>query len=147
MTGWSRSRSAHHHHVAADTCFWKGMDLSYPEHPSTSSTTPGHVDFTIEANARCACSTVRAWFTTRSGSAAPVRDGMAQANSTGLPGSRHQQDGPRRCQLLQFYEHIRNRLKGNPVPIQIPLGAEDTFAGVIDLVTMEAIYWDDASRE
>jgi elongation factor G len=47
---------------------------------------------------------------------------------------------------FKSYEHIRNRLKGNPVPIQIPLGAEDTFAGVIDLVTMEAIYWDDASQ-
>src|SRR5436190_7366563 len=48
--------------------------------------------------------------------------------------------------FFKSYEHIRNRLKGNPVPIQVPLGAEDSFAGVIDLVAMEAIYWDEASQ-
>jgi len=133
---------------AATTCFWKGMDLSYPEHRINIIDTPGHVDFTIEVERSLrvldgACMVYDAVAGVQPQSETVWR----QANKYRVPRLAFINKMDRvGANYFKSYEHIRNRLKGNPVPIQIPLGAEDTFAGVIDLVTMEAIYWDDASQ-
>jgi elongation factor G len=133
---------------AATTCFWKGMDLSYPEHHINIIDTPGHVDFTIEVERSLrvldgACMVYDAVAGVQPQSETVWR----QANKYRVPRLAFINKMDRvGANYFKSYEHIRNRLKGNPVPIQIPLGAEDTFAGVIDLVTMEAIYWDDASQ-
>ncbi len=133
---------------AATTCFWKGMDLSYPEHHINIIDTPGHVDFTIEVERSLrvldgACMVYDAVAGVQPQSETVWR----QANKYRVPRLAFINKMDRvGANYFKSYEHIRNRLKGNPVPIQIPLGAEDTFAGVIDLVTMEAIYWDEASQ-
>jgi len=133
---------------AATTCFWKGMDLSYPEHHINIIDTPGHVDFTIEVERSLrvldgACMVYDAVAGVQPQSETVWR----QANKYRVPRLAFINKMDRvGANYFKSYEHIRNRLKGNPVPIQIPLGAEDTFAGVIDLVAMEAIYWDDASQ-
>jgi elongation factor G len=133
---------------AATTCFWKGMDLSYPEHHINIIDTPGHVDFTIEVERSLrvldgACMVYDAVAGVQPQSETVWR----QANKYRVPRLAFINKMDRvGANYFKSYEHIRNRLKGNPVPIQIPLGAEDTFAGVIDLVSMEAIYWDDASQ-
>ncbi len=133
---------------AATTCFWKGMDLSYPEHRINIIDTPGHVDFTIEVERSLrvldgACMVYDAVAGVQPQSETVWR----QANKYRVPRLAFINKMDRvGANYFKSYEHIRTRLKGNPVPIQIPLGAEDTFAGVIDLVTMEAIYWDEASQ-
>src|SRR5256884_3599120 len=133
---------------AATTCFWKGMDLSYPEHRINIIDTPGHVDFTIEVERSLrvldgACMVYDAVAGVQPQSETVWR----QANKYRVPRLAFINKMDRvGANYFKSYEHIRNRLKGNPVPIQIPLGAEDSFAGVIDLVAMEAIYWDEASQ-
>src|SRR5712664_63021 len=133
---------------AATTCFWKGMDLTYPEHHINIIDTPGHVDFRIEVERSLrvldgACMVYDAVAGVQPQSETVWR----QANKYRVPRLAFINKMDRvGANYFKSYEHIRNRLKGNPVPIQVPLGAEDTFAGVIDLVTMEAIYWDDASQ-
>src|SRR3981189_914513 len=133
---------------AATTCFWKGMDLSYPEHRINIIDTPGHVDFTIEVERSLrvldgACMVYDAVAGVQPQSETVWR----QANKYRVPRLAFINKMDRvGANYFKSYEHIRNRVKGRRVPIQMPLGAEDTFAGVIDLVTMEAIYWDDASQ-
>src|SRR5947199_1531314 len=133
---------------AATTCFWKGMDLSYPEHRINIIDTPGHVDFPIEVERSLrvldgACMVYGAVAGVQPQSETVWR----QANKYRVPRLAFINKMDRvGANYFKSYEHIRNRLKGNPVPIQIPLGAEDSFAGVIDLVAMEAIYWDEASQ-
>src|SRR5438270_62872 len=133
---------------AATTCFWKGMDLSYPEHRINIIDTPGHVDFTIEVERSLrvldgACMVYDAVAGVQPQSETVWR----QANKYRVPRLAFINKMDRvGANYFKSYEHIRSRLKGNPVPIQIPLGAEDTFAGVIDLVSLEAIYWDEASQ-
>src|SRR6195256_584427 len=133
---------------AATTCFWKGMEGTYPEHHINIIDTPGHVDFTIEVERSLrvldgACMVYDAVAGVQPQSETVWR----QANKYRVPRLAFINKMDRvGANYFKSYEHIRTRLKGNPVPIQIPLGAEDTFAGVIDLVTMEAIYWDDASQ-
>src|SRR5437773_5972142 len=133
---------------AATTCFWKGMDLSYPEHHINIIDTPGHVDFTIEVERSLrvldgACMVYDAVAGVQPQSETVWR----QANKYRVPRLAFINKMDRvGANYFKSYEHIRNRLKGNPVPIQVPLGAEDSFAGVIDLVAMEAIYWDEASQ-
>src|SRR5437870_6888608 len=133
---------------AATTCFWKGMDLSYPEHRINIIDTPGHVDFTIEVERSLrvldgACMVYDAVAGVQPQSETVWR----QANKYRVPRLAFINKMDRvGATFFKSYEHIRSRLKGNPVPIQVPLGAEDSFAGVIDLVAMEAIYWDEASQ-
>ena len=133
---------------AATTCFWKGMDLSYPEHRINIIDTPGHVDFTIEVERSLrvldgACMVYDAVAGVQPQSETVWR----QANKYRVPRLAFINKMDRvGATFFKSYEHIRARLKGNPVPIQLPIGAEDKFAGVIDLVTMQAIYWDDASQ-
>src|SRR3981189_1257662 len=140
--------SGHPSTSPATTCFWKGMDLSYPEHHINITYPPGPVDFRIEVERSLrvldgACMVYDAVAGVQPQSETVWR----QANKYRVPRLAFINKMDRvGANYFKSYEHIRNRLKGNPVPIQIPLGAEDTFAGVIDLVTMEAIYWDDAPQ-
>ncbi len=133
---------------AATTCFWKGMDQSYPEHHINIIDTPGHVDFTIEVERSMrvldgACMVYDAVAGVQPQSETVWR----QANKYRVPRLAFINKMDRvGATFFKSYEHIRSRLKGNAVPIQIPIGAEEKFAGVIDLVTMQAIYWDDASQ-
>ncbi|HET7364429.1 MAG TPA: elongation factor G [Burkholderiales bacterium] len=133
---------------AATTCFWKGMDLSYPEHRINIIDTPGHVDFTIEVERSLrvldgACMVYDAVAGVQPQSETVWR----QANKYRVPRLAFINKMDRvGATFFKSYEHIRARLKGNPVPIQLPIGLEDKFAGVIDLVTMQAIYWDDATQ-
>jgi elongation factor G len=133
---------------AATTCFWKGMDQSYPEHHINIIDTPGHVDFTIEVERSMrvldgACMVYDAVAGVQPQSETVWR----QANKYRVPRLAFINKMDRvGANFFKSYDHIRSRLKGNPVPIQIPIGAEDKFAGVVDLVTMQAIYWDDATQ-
>jgi elongation factor G len=133
---------------AATTCFWKGMDLSYPEHHINIIDTPGHVDFTIEVERSLrvldgACMVYDAVAGVQPQSETVWR----QANKYRVPRLAFINKMDRvGATFFKSYEHIRARLKGNPVPIQLPIGLEDKFAGVIDLVAMQAIYWDEASQ-
>jgi elongation factor G len=133
---------------AATTCFWKGMDLSYPEHHINIIDTPGHVDFTIEVERSMrvldgACMVYDAVAGVQPQSETVWR----QANKYKVPRLAFINKMDRvGATFFKSYDHIKDRLKGNPVPIQIPIGAEDKFEGVVDLVTMRAIYWDEASQ-
>src|SRR5712672_106048 len=133
---------------AATTCFWKGMDLSYPEHHINIIDTPGHVDFTIEVERSMrvldgACMVYDAVAGVQPQSETVCR----QANKYRVPRLAFINKMDRvGATFFKSYGHIRDRLKGNPVPIQIPIGAEEKFEGVIDLVTMQAIYWDEESQ-
>ncbi|MGH8670490.1 MAG: elongation factor G, partial [Burkholderiales bacterium] len=133
---------------AATTCFWKGMDNTYPEHHINIIDTPGHVDFTIEVERSLrvldgACAVFCAV-----GAVQPQTETVwRQANKYGVPRlafvNKMDRSG---ADFLRVYEQIRSRLKANPVPIQLPIGAEEKFEGVIDLVKMKAIYWDDSTQ-
>jgi elongation factor G len=133
---------------AATTCFWKGMDQSYPEHRINIIDTPGHVDFTIEVERSMrvldgACMVYDAVAGVQPQSETVWR----QANKYRVPRLAFINKMDRvGANFFKSYDHIRNRLKGNPVPIQIPIGAEENFLGVVDLVSMQAIYWDEASQ-
>ncbi|HUK05280.1 MAG TPA: elongation factor G [Burkholderiales bacterium] len=133
---------------AATTCFWKGMDMSYPEHRINIIDTPGHVDFTIEVERSMrvldgACMVYDAVAGVQPQSETVWR----QANKYRVPRLAFINKMDRvGATFFKSYGHIKERLKGNPVPIQIPIGLEDKFAGVVDLVTMQAIYWDEASQ-
>ena len=130
--------------AAATTCFWKGMDNSFPEHRINIIDTPGHVDFTIEVerSLRVLDSAV-ALFCAVSGVQPQSETVWRQMNRYAVPRIAFVNKMDRAgANFLRCIEQIRTRLRGNPVPIQIPIGAEDNFEGVIDLIRMKAIYWD-----
>jgi elongation factor G len=133
---------------AATTCFWKGMENNHPEHRINIIDTPGHIDFTIEVLRSLrvldgACMVYDAVAGVQPQSETVWR----QANKYKVPRLAFINKMDRvGATFFKSYEHIRTRLKGNPIPIQLPIGAEDKFEGVIDLVRMKAIYWDDASQ-
>ena len=129
---------------AATTCFWKGMDNNFPEHRINIIDTPGHVDFTIEVerSLRVLDSAV-ALFCAVSGVQPQSETVWRQMNRYGVPRIAFVNKMDRAgANFLRCVEQIRSRLRGNPVPIQLPIGAEDDFEGVIDLIRMKAIYWD-----
>ncbi len=129
---------------AATTCFWKGMDKNFPEHRINIIDTPGHVDFTIEVerSLRVLDSAV-ALFCAVSGVQPQSETVWRQMNRYGVPRIAFVNKMDRAgANYLRCLEQIKTRLRGNPVPIQLPIGAEETFAGVIDLIKMKAIYWD-----
>ncbi len=130
--------------AAATTCFWKGMDNSFPEHRINIIDTPGHVDFTIEVerSLRVLDSAV-ALFCAVSGVQPQSETVWRQMNRYAVPRIAFVNKMDRAgANYLRCIEQIRSRLRGNPVPIQVPIGAEDHFEGVIDLIRMKAIYWD-----
>ena len=133
---------------AATTCFWKGMADNYPEHRINIIDTPGHVDFTIEVERSLrvldgACTV----FCAVGGVQPQTETVWRQANKYKVPRlafvNKMDRSG---ANFMRVYEQIKTRLKAVPVPIQLPIGAEDKFEGVIDLVKMKAIYWDEESR-
>jgi elongation factor G len=129
---------------AATTCFWKGMDKAYPEHRINIIDTPGHVDFTIEVerSLRVLDSAV-ALFCAVSGVQPQSETVWRQMNRYGVPRIAFVNKMDRAgANYLRCIEQIKTRLRGNPVLIQLPIGAEETFEGVIDLIRMKAIYWD-----
>jgi elongation factor G len=129
---------------AATTCFWKGMDKTFPEHRINIIDTPGHVDFTIEVerSLRVLDSAV-ALFCAVSGVQPQSETVWRQMNKYQVPRIAFVNKMDRAgANFMRCIEQIRSRLRGNPVPIQLPVGAEDAFEGVIDLIRMKAIYWD-----
>ena len=133
---------------AATTCFWKGMDKTFPEHRINIIDTPGHVDFTIEVerSLRVLDSAV-ALFCAVSGVQPQSETVWRQMNRYGVPRIAFINKMDRAgADFLRCIEQIKTRLRGNPVPIQLPIGAEDEFEGVIDLLHMKSIYWDMATQ-
>ena len=133
---------------AATTCFWKGMDKTFPEHRINIIDTPGHVDFTIEVerSLRVLDSAV-ALFCAVSGVQPQSETVWRQMNRYGVPRIAFVNKMDRAgADFLRCIEQIKTRLRGNPVPIQLPIGAEDDFEGVIDLLHMKAVYWDMATQ-
>ena len=129
---------------AATTCFWKGMEKNFPEHRINIIDTPGHVDFTIEVerSLRVLDSAV-ALFCAVSGVQPQSETVWRQMNRYAVPRIAFVNKMDRAgANFLRCIEQIKSRLRGNPVPIQLPIGAEDDFEGVIDLVQMKAIHWD-----
>ena len=132
---------------AATTCFWQGMAGQYPEHRINIIDTPGHVDFTIEVERALrvldgAC----AVFCAVGGVEPQSETVWRQANRYRVPrlGFINKMDRPG-ANYARVVEQIRGRLKANPVPIQLPVGAEEDFEGVVDLLKMQAIYWDETT--
>jgi elongation factor G len=132
---------------AATTCFWKGMDSNFPEHRINIIDTPGHVDFTIEVERSMRVLDGACLVYCAVGGVQPQSETVwRQANRYGVPRLAFVNKMDRQgADFFKVYEQMRQRLKANPVPVQIPIGAEEKFEGVIDLVRMKAIYWDEAS--
>ena len=133
---------------AATTCFWKGMDLSYPEHRINIIDTPGHVDFTIEVERSMRVLDGACMVYCAVGGVQPQSETVwRQANTYKVPRLAFVNKMDRTgANFFKVYEQMRTRLKANPVPIVIPIGAEENFKGVVDLLKMKAIIWDEASQ-
>lgn len=133
---------------AAVTCFWKGMDLSYPEHRFNIIDTPGHVDFTIEVERSMRVLDGACMVYCAVGGVQPQSETVwRQANKYKVPRLAFVNKMDRTgANFFKVYEQMRTRLKANPVPVVIPIGAEDNFKGVVDLLKMKAIIWDEASQ-
>jgi elongation factor G len=133
---------------AATTCFWKGMDKSLPEHRINIIDTPGHVDFTIEVERSMRVLDGACMVYCAVGGVQPQSETVwRQANKYRVPRLAFVNKMDRQgANFFKVYEQMRTRLHANPVPIQIPIGAEEKFEGVIDLVKMKAIYWDEATQ-
>jgi len=133
---------------AATTCFWKGMDLSFPEHRINIIDTPGHVDFTIEVERSMRVIDGACMVYCAVGGVQPQSETVwRQANKYKVPRLAFVNKMDRQgADFLKVYAQMKTRLKANPVPLQLPIGAEEKFEGVIDLVRMQAIYWDDATQ-
>jgi elongation factor G len=133
---------------AATTTFWKGMDLSFPEHRINIIDTPGHVDFTIEVERSMRVLDGACMVYCAVGGVQPQSETVwRQANKYGVPRLAFVNKMDRTgANFFKVFEQMRLRLKANPVAIQIPIGSEDNFKGVVDLVKMKAIFWDEASK-
>ncbi len=130
---------------AATTCFWKGMEGKFPEHRINIIDTPGHIDFTVEVqrSLRVLDGAV-AVFCSVGGVEPQTETVWRQANKYGVPRIAFVNKMDRAgADFFRVLEQIRERLKAKPVAVQLPIGAEDAFEGVVDLVTMKAIRWDD----
>ncbi len=133
---------------AATTCFWSGMKKQFEQHRINIIDTPGHVDFTIEVERSLrvldgAC----AVFCAVGGVEPQSETVWRQANKYAVPRmafiNKMDRSG---ANFLRVVEQIEKRLAATPVPLQLPIGAEENFKGVIDLVTMKAVYWDENNR-
>ena len=133
---------------AATTCFWKGMDLSLPEQRINIIDTPGHVDFTIEVERSMRVLDGACMVYCAVGGVQPQSETVwRQANKYRVPRLAFVNKMDRTgANFFKVYEQMRSRLKANPVVLQVPIGAEENFRGVVDLVKMKAIFWDEASQ-
>jgi elongation factor G len=133
---------------AATTCFWKGMEMHYPEHRFNIIDTPGHVDFTIEVERSMRVLDGACMVYCAVGGVQPQSETVwRQATKYKVPRlafvNKMDRSG---ANFFKVVDMMKARLKANPVPIVIPIGAEDSFVGVVDLVKMKAIIWDEASQ-
>ncbi|MDP1956963.1 MAG: elongation factor G, partial [Rhodocyclaceae bacterium] len=133
---------------AATTCFWKGMGGNFADHRINIIDTPGHVDFTIEVERSMRVLDGACMVYCAVGGVQPQSETVwRQANKYGVPRLAFVNKMDRTgANFFRVHDQMRERLKANPIPIQIPIGAEDKFEGVVDLVKMKAIVWDDASQ-
>ena len=132
---------------AATTCFWSGMEKQFPQHRINIIDTPGHVDFTIEVERSLrvldgAC----AVFCAVGGVEPQSETVWRQADKYHVPRlvfvNKMDRAG---ADFLRVIEQIKSRLGSNAVPMQLPIGAEESFSGVVDLVKMKAVYWNEAN--
>jgi len=133
---------------AATTCYWKGMDKNYPEHRINIIDTPGHVDFTIEVERSMRVLDGACMVYCAVGGVQPQSETVwRQANKYKVPRlafvNKMDRSG---ANFFKVVDQMKTRLRANVVPIQIPIGAEEKFEGVVDLVRMKAIYWDDSTQ-
>jgi elongation factor G len=134
--------------AAATTCFWKGMENNFPEHRINIIDTPGHVDFTIEVerSLRVLDSAV-AVFCAVAGVQPQSETVWRQMNRYKVPRIAFVNKMDRAgANFLRCVDQIKSRLRGVPVPIQLPIGSEDSFVGVVDLIRMKEIWWDDSTQ-
>jgi elongation factor G len=132
---------------AATTCFWKGMDQQYAQHRVNIIDTPGHVDFTIEVERSLRVLDGAITVLCSVGGVEPQTETVwRQGNKYRVPRMVFVNKMDRAgADFLRVVRQVRERLGGNPVVIQLPIGAEENYEGVIDLIGMRAIYWDEAS--
>ncbi len=133
---------------AATTCFWNGMDNNYPEHRINIIDTPGHVDFTIEVERSLRVLDGAVAVFCAVGGVEPQSETVwRQADKYNVPRMAFVNKMDRTgADFLRVVDQIRDRLGSVPVPLQMPIGAEDSFEGVVDLIKMKAIYWDAETR-
>ncbi len=132
---------------AATTCFWSGMEKQFDEHRINIIDTPGHVDFTIEVERSLRVLDGAVTVLCSVGGVEPQTETVwRQGNKYGVPRMIFVNKMDRAgADFLRVVEQVKERLAANAVPIQLPIGAEENFAGVIDLVRMKAIYWEEAN--
>jgi elongation factor G len=133
---------------AATTCFWKGMDLSFPEHRFNIIDTPGHVDFTIEVERSMRVLDGACMVYCAVGGVQPQSETVwRQANKYRVPRLAFVNKMDRTgANFFKVVDQMKTRLRATPVPVVIPIGAEENFKGVVDLIKMKAIIWDEASQ-
>jgi len=133
---------------AATTCYWRGMGANYPEHRVNIIDTPGHVDFTIEVERSMRVLDGACMVYCAVGGVQPQSETVwRQANKYGVPRLAFVNKMDRTgANYFRVFEQMKSRLKANPVPIQVPIGNEEHFVGVIDLVKMKAVIWDEESQ-
>jgi len=133
---------------AATTCFWKGMAGQFDQHRINIIDTPGHVDFTIEVERSMRVLDGACMVYCAVGGVQPQSETVwRQANKYKVPRLAFVNKMDRAgANFFKVYDQMRARLKANPVPLQVPIGAEDKFEGVVDLIKMKAIFWDEASQ-
>ena len=133
---------------AATTCFWKGMDNSYPQHRFNIIDTPGHVDFTIEVERSMRVLDGACMVYCAVGGVQPQSETVwRQANKYKVPRLAFVNKMDRTgANFFKVVTQMQTRLRANPIPLVIPIGAEEGFVGVVDLIKMKAIIWDEASQ-
>ena len=133
---------------AATTAFWKGMGGNYPEHRINIIDTPGHVDFTIEVERSMRVLDGACMVYCAVGGVQPQSETVwRQANKYKVPRLAFVNKMDRTgANFFKVYDQLKTRLKASPVPVVVPIGAEETFTGVVDLVKMKAIIWDEGSQ-
>ncbi len=132
---------------AATTCFWKGMEGNFPEHRINIIDTPGHVDFTIEVERSMRVLDGACMVYCAVGGVQPQSETVwRQANKYNVPRLAFVNKMDRTgANFFKVYDQMKTRLRANPVPVVVPIGAEENFKGVVDLVKMKAVFWDEAS--
>lgn len=133
---------------AATTCHWLGMDKQFPKHRINIIDTPGHVDFTIEVERSLRVLDGAVGVFCSVGGVEPQSETVwRQANKYRVPRLAFVNKMDRAgANFLRVVEQVKDRLRANPVPIQLPIGAEENFEGVVDLIRMKAIYWNEADK-
>ena len=133
---------------AATTCFWSGMDQNYEEHRINIIDTPGHVDFTIEVERSLRVLDGAVGVFCAVGGVEPQSETVwRQADKYSVPRMAFINKMDRTgADFFRVVDQIRSRLGSNAIPLQVPIGAEDNFEGIVDLIKMKAIYWDEETR-